>query len=137
VILADTNVLVDIRERDAAWATWSFDAVAEARLSGEVCVSAITIGELAARAGSLAEVMMLVDNLGIGVRPLGPDAAFRAGTAHKAYRAAGGRKEKLLADFLIGGEAVVASVALITRDTRHYRRYFPDLPLITPETDHG
>lgn len=47
----------------------------------------------------------------------------------------GGRREKLLADFLIGGQASSMGAELMTRDPRMYRSYFPELPLITPETD--
>lgn len=135
MILVDTNILVDLREDGAEWQRWSFRAVADARLTGEVVTSAVTIGELATRSGTLNELAQLCAGFGIRIAPLSAAGAHRAGLAQRAYRAAGGRREKLLADFLIGGEAETLNATLLTRDPSHYRRYFPDLTLITPETD--
>lgn len=134
MILVDTNVLIDVREEDAVWATWSFGALADARLAGDVVTSVITIGELASSGGSFDELRDLSRRVGARVLPLSAAAAYRAGRAQHAYRAAGGRREKLLADFLIGGEAEAIGAAVLTRDPRHYRSYFPELELITPES---
>lgn len=135
--MVDTNLIVDIRERDPAWQDWALGAVADARLAGKVAVSAVTIGELAALRGSLDELVELVSALGLAIVPLTADAAHRAGCAQRAYRAAGGKRAKLLGDFLIGGAADSVGATLLTRDRALYRRYFPTLTLITPEKDHG
>jgi predicted nucleic acid-binding protein len=135
VILIDTNVLIDLRDRDPVWEPWSMRAVALARLSGDVATTAVSVGELSSRGGTLAELKALCSALGIQLLPLSVTGAYHAGKAHRAYRAAGGGREKLLADFLIGGEAEALGADLLTRDPRPYRRYFPDLTLITPETD--
>lgn len=135
--MVDSNVLVDLREVGGAWRDWSFNAVAEARLLGPVKVSVVSIGELAVGGGSMPDVEALIVEMGMSIEPLGAAAAYRAGVAQHAYRKQGGRREKLLGDFLIGGHADAAGAALITRDARPYRRYFPDLLLITPETDHA
>jgi len=42
----------------------------------------------------------------------------------------------MLADVLIAGRVVALCTSLMTRD-RRLSFYFPDLTLITPETDHG
>ena len=42
----------------------------------------------------------------------------------------------MLPDFLIGAHAVSLNAAVLTRDPAIYRRYFPELTLITPENDH-
>lgn len=135
MIVIDTNVLIDLREDDPVWRRWSFEAVAEARLAGDVVASTVTIGELAARTGTLDELQRLSQGFGIRILPLSEAAAYRAGMAQRSYRAGGGKREKLLADFLIGGEATALGAKLVTRDARQYRTYFPDLTLITPETD--
>lgn len=43
----------------------------------------------------------------------------------------------VLPDFLIAVHAIVLDQLLLTRDPALYRRYFPELSLITPETDNG
>jgi succinyl-CoA synthetase beta subunit len=85
--------------------------------------------------GTLVELQELCSAFGIQLLPLSVAGAYHAGQAHRAYRTAGGGREKLLADFLIGGEAQALGADLLTRDPRPYRRYFPNLTLITPETD--
>jgi predicted nucleic acid-binding protein len=37
----------------------------------------------------------------------------------------------VLPDFFIGAHAVVEDIALLTRDARRYRSYFPTIRLIT------
>jgi predicted nucleic acid-binding protein len=133
----DTNVVIDLRERDGAWLAWSERALASARLQGPTAVSAVVLGELASGGGTRHAITGLLERFGLEIRPLSNEAAFHAGVAHRAYRSAGGLRRSLLGDFLIGGHALSVGATLVTRDARRYRTYFPDLTLITPETDHG
>jgi predicted nucleic acid-binding protein len=105
MIMIDTNVLIDLREAEGEWRDWSFGAVADARLAGPVGVSAVVIGELATGGGDWSDMSGLIGGFKLVVEPLDAAAAYRAGTAHRAYRAAGGLRAKLLGDFLIGGHA--------------------------------
>jgi predicted nucleic acid-binding protein len=41
----------------------------------------------------------------------------------------------VLADFFIGAHAAVEELPLLTRDVRRYRRYFPTVVLISPESE--
>jgi predicted nucleic acid-binding protein len=134
--MVDTNVVIDLLERDAVWSQWSEDALLDAAALGDVAISAIVAGELARRFPSLAVLDTALAGFGLRIEPLDAGAAFLAGEAFGAYRASGGSREKLLGDFLIGGHALRANATLLTRDPRPYRRYFPDLLLVTPETDH-
>ncbi|AHE52749.1 type II toxin-antitoxin system VapC family toxin [Sphingomonas sanxanigenens] len=135
MIMVDTNVVIDLLQHDPRWHRWSFEAVAAAQLEGEVAVSAIVMGELAPVANDVAGLTAMLDRLGLSVHDLAAPAAHRAGQAHHAYRKAGGKRDKILADFLIGAHAVDQADALITRDPRHYRSYFPALALISPSKD--
>jgi predicted nucleic acid-binding protein len=132
--MVDTNVIVDMLGSPSEWSSWSFDKVSDARIVGAVAISSIVVAELAVAERDDA-LQAALDALGLAVVDFGVDAAYRAGRAHREYRAAGGGRERLLGDFLIGAHAKTAGAALLTRDARRYRRYFPDLTLITPETD--
>ena len=137
MILLDSNVVIDLIDEDGPWVEWSRFALAESQARDSVAVSAVVCGETAARFASLAEQSDFLDGLEISTIPLGSAAAFRAGTAYRDYRRRGGTRESILADFLIGGHAVDLAAALITRDKGRFASYFPELTLITPETDHG
>ena len=62
-------------------------------------------------------------------------ALFLAGKAYLQYRSAGGMRTGVLADFFIGAHAAVEELPLLTRDVRRYRRYFPTVVLIAPESE--
>jgi hypothetical protein len=55
-----------------------------------------------------------------------------ASCAHQAYRKAGGQRLTTLPDFFIGAHAVDSQLALLTRDPKRIRTYFPDVVLIAP-----
>jgi predicted nucleic acid-binding protein len=60
-------------------------------------------------------------------------ALFVAGKAFRRYRQAGGPRTGILPEFFIGAHAQVARARILTRDTRRYRTYFPEVELIAPE----
>jgi predicted nucleic acid-binding protein len=52
--------------------------------------------------------------------------------AYLRYRQRGGARGAPLPDFYIGAHAALSDLALLTRDARRYRSYFPRLALIAP-----
>ncbi|MBI2318269.1 MAG: type II toxin-antitoxin system VapC family toxin [Betaproteobacteria bacterium] len=66
------------------------------------------------------------------MREIPRDAVFLAGRAHAAYRARGGTRGGVLADFLVGAHAAIAGCPLLTRDRGRYATYFPSLVLVSP-----
>jgi hypothetical protein len=56
-----------------------------------------------------------------------------AGEIFKAYRRAGGPREHLIPDFLIGAHAQVQASQLAASDRGFLRRYFPKLKVIAPK----
>ena len=132
-MMLDTNVVIDLREQDPRWFEWAMRSIVSARAS--VSVSVIVVGELAIRGGTQRDILDMLAGIGLGVVVFDARAGHRAGAAQHAYRIAGGGRDKLLGDFLIGAHAETTGQPLLTRDPRRYRSYFPELNLITPETD--
>src|SRR6266852_2051322 len=64
--------------------------------------------------------------------PVPGEAGFLAGKAVVTYRQRGGTRTLPLPDFFIGAHALVAELALLTRDPRRVRTYFPQVHLLTP-----
>lgn len=134
MIFFDTNVIIDLLEVDAVWQQWSIGKLESAE---QPVVTMMTLAETAGKFTDLAAAQAAFRQLDIAIMPLTDDAAFRAGQAFLRYRKAGGKREKILADFLIGAQASSLSAPLVTRDAAIYRTYFPELSLMTPEDDHG
>ena len=61
------------------------------------------------------------------------DAAMRAGHMNKRFRTRGGKRERVVADFLIGAHALMQCNGLITRDAGFFRDYFKGLKIIVPK----
>ncbi|MFA5966099.1 MAG: type II toxin-antitoxin system VapC family toxin [Sphingomonas sp.] len=137
MILVDSNVLIDVTADDPLWREWSVVRLADAAAQGEVAIDQIVVAEVGPSFDSLDRFRQRLDMLGIVIVPMTEDAAFLAGQAFRRYKAGGGAAKMILADFLIGAHAVTLDATLLTRDRRFYVKYFPDLPLITPETDNG
>lgn len=133
MILVDSNVAIDLLDSSAPHHRWASKRLAEALGIG-VFFNHIVVAELSARAESPAELARMLHILGIPIDPLDDTIAFRAGQAFKSWIRNGGRRGALLPDFLIGAHASVRMAAVLTRDSRRFRTYFPELELITPET---
>ena len=131
--IVDTNVLVDVLSDDPVWRDWSADKLDERGKLGPLCVDDIIYAELASRVDNEATLHQLLDELGIRLERVPVSALFLAGHAFRRYRAGGGPRRSLLSDFFIGAHAEVAGLAILTRDVRRYRAYFPKVELIAPE----
>ena len=132
MILVDTNVIIDVLVFDPVWLNWSVKQLDECRRSGPICINEIGYAELAARTESESALNMSLGQFGVLLERMPTAALFAAGQAFRRYRAAGGPRPSVLADFFIGAHAQTASMTILTRDVRRYRTYFPDVGLIAP-----
>ena len=130
--LVDTNVVIDVLARDPHWYPRSSQGLEDAAARGPVLVNEVTFAELAHRIANEADLRSALASLGLSLGRASERALFLAGRAYAAYRAAGGPRSTLLADFFIGAHAEAAGLPILTRDPRRYRTYFPGVTLITP-----
>lgn len=132
--LVDTNVLVDIAVRDPDWFNWSRLALAKAERTGPLVINPVIFAEFSVRYETVDEVEALLPEDHFAREGLPWSAAFAAGAAFGKYRKSGGARDRVLPDFLIGAHAVIRDYAILTRDPKGYRSYFPMVELITPES---
>jgi predicted nucleic acid-binding protein len=132
MLLVDTNVLVDLLEKDAQWSGWSLRQLRFQSRVHELVINPVIYAELSPAFASESELDGEVERLELTFRELSRTALFVAGVAHRHYRQAGGPRHSILADFLIGAHAAVLGCGILTRDVRRYRSYFPRVPLVTP-----
>jgi predicted nucleic acid-binding protein len=133
VSFVDSNIFIDVATRDPVWFEWSSLQLETAMAAGPVVTNLIVIAELFSRQDSDPKMNVLLQALQIDVVDLSYQVAYRAGLAHGAYRLNKGARQQILADFLIGAHASVLKYPLITRDTKRFSSYFPELTLISPE----
>ncbi len=133
MILVDTNVLIDVAVDDPKWGEWSADQLARARDSDGLALNAIVYAELSVQFDSAEQLELVLSPFRFERLHLPWEAAFVAAKAFKRYRSRGGTKNAPLPDFFIGAHAATAGLALLTRDARRYREYFPSVKLISPK----
>jgi hypothetical protein len=132
VILVDTNVLLDLVTDDPNWLEWSLARLEEAALDGPVFINDVVYAEISIRYARIEDLDAMLANALIDIAPTPRPALFLAGRVFQQYRAAGGVRTGVLPDFFIGAHAAIEGWALLTRDARRYRRYFPKLRLVAP-----
>ena len=137
MIFVDSNIIIDLIESTGHWSGWSREAVARATAEAPLVANVVVIAECAPRFRDAEEELSYFDLIGIKIADIPSAAAFRAGRAHRDYRRAGGERTSVVADFLIGAHASALGARLLTRDRQRFSSYFPELTLITPETDNG
>lgn len=130
--LVDSNVVIDVLTADPVWLDWSAQALRTSQDRGVPRISDVTYAELAARYATANGLSRDLDTLGLRLERTPQPALFLAGRAYADYRAAGGPRTSLLADFFIGAHAEAVGLSILTRDPRRYRTYFPNVALITP-----
>jgi predicted nucleic acid-binding protein len=134
MILVDTNVLLDVLQDDPRWAEWSQQQLEGARLTDRLAINAVIYAELSIAFRRIEELEAVITEASLAVEAMPREALFLAGKAFLNYRRARGSRRGVLPDFFIGAHAAVMKWPLLTRDARRYRRYFPSLRLIAPET---
>jgi len=137
VVLADTNVLLDVLEDDPVWADWSIKQLRAQAQVHELVINPVIYAELSLAFDSVKALDQAVENMGLILQELSRPALFLAGRAFVKYRREGGTKGNVLGDFFIGAQAAVLRCAILTRDARRYRNHFPTVGVITPDVDKG
>jgi len=133
MIAVDSSVLLDILAEDPQFAAASADAIAEALAAGGLVVCDAVVAEVQAMLATSDSTMDTLNEFGIHYLPTTEQAAVRAGFMQRRFRDRGGRRERVVADFLIGAHALMQCDALITRDAGFYRDYFKGLKVIVPK----
>lgn len=132
MVLVDTDVLVDVLERDPQWWQWSVGQMRTWSRTHQLAINAVIYAELAATHTSSAVLDQKIATMKLVFEAIPRPAAFLAGKAFVLYRRRGGPRRGVLADFFIGAHAEAVGCPLLTRDPRKYEAYFPGVMLIQP-----
>jgi predicted nucleic acid-binding protein len=132
ITAVDTNVLLDILAPNEPFFERSRQGLEHAWQAGALVICDLVYAEVSVHFPSQEECETFLSETGIRVEPLQRRASFLAGRAWRTYRKRGGKRSRILTDFLVGAHAQVQASRLLTRDRGFYRDLFPDLQLLDP-----
>jgi predicted nucleic acid-binding protein len=133
MIAVDSSVLLDVLTEDPHFAEASERLLADALAAGDVVVCDAVVAEVQTMLDTNDTAMDALSALGIRYLSTTEAAAVRAGHMQRRYRDRGGHRERVVADFLVGGHALMQCGTLLTRDAGFFRDYFKGLKLIVPK----
>jgi predicted nucleic acid-binding protein len=129
----DSSVLLDVLAGDPHFEEASARALSQALAAGDVVICDAVVAEVQTMLDTRDTAMESLALMGIRYLATTEAAAVRAGHMQRRYRDRGGRRQRVVADFLIGAHAMMQCNALITRDDGFYRDYFKGLKVIVPK----
>ena len=132
ITAVDTNVLIDVFGADTRFGHSSADALRLCLNDGAVVACGVVWSETRAAFSSEEDFRRALHALGVGFSPMTEQAATLAGATWKKYRATGGKRDRVIADFLIGAHAALQCDRLLTRDRGYYKKYFGGLVIVDP-----
>ena len=135
MIAVDSSVLLDVLTDDPRFADASETCLGEALAHNDLVVCDAVVAEVQTLLETRDTAMDTLALLGLRYLPTTEQAAVRAGHMQRRFRDRGGRRERVVADFLIGAHALLQCSGLITRDDGFFRDYFKGLKVIVPKAD--
>jgi predicted nucleic acid-binding protein len=132
ITAADTSVLIDVFGADPRFGVASANVLRLCLNEGSVVANEVVWSETRAAFGTDDEFVHAMQAAGIGFSATAQKAATLAGVTWQKYRAAGGPRLRVIADFLIGAHAAVQCDRLLTRDRGYYKKYFGRLAIVDP-----
>lgn len=132
ITAVDTNVLLDIFASDAEFGKHSANALRRCIAEGSLIACDVVWAETGAWFPDTTAAENALARLRVEYSPLAAATALQAGHAWQEYRAAGGPRERVTADFLIGTHAATQADRLLTRGRGFYRSNFAGLTIVDP-----
>jgi predicted nucleic acid-binding protein len=135
ITAVDTSVFLDVFFDDPQFGRASADALRQCLREGALQVCPVVWAEVRAAFEDNETFQRTLDTLGVTYAGFSAETASLSGEIWQAYRRAGGKRERIMADFLIGAHALRQCDRLLTRDAGFFRSYFAGLSVVAPEVE--
>jgi predicted nucleic acid-binding protein len=132
ITAVDTSVLLDVFTADPKFGPASASALRDCLEEGRLVVCEAVLAETATVFANADAGWAALEKLGVTFGPMTLAASLKAAVAWRSYRARGGTRQRIAADFLIGAHAKDSAERLLTRDRGFYRTYFRGLKILDP-----
>lgn len=132
ITAVDSSVILDILTAAPIHLTASLAKFKQCAMEGKMIVCPIVWGEVRPALPSDQTMEQTMEKMGLIFEDFGVAVASRAGVLWRSYRRAKGKRDRLVADFLIGAHAEIRADRLLTRDRGFYRTSFRNLTIIEP-----
>ena len=128
----DSSVVILLLRRQPGWEKWR-DMITRAATEGPLLICPVVFAECSVGFSSSEMALQSFGSIQVDYDLLTPESAWLAGQTFVRYRREGGPREHLIPDFLIAAHATLQAERLAAIDRGYLRRYFADLPILTPE----
>ncbi len=132
ITAVDTSVLLDLFGADQKFGPRSSEKVRSSLSEGSLIACEVVWAEVASFFPSPDAARETMVRLGVDFNAIDLPTALKASLTWKNYRKRGGKRQRVVADFLIGAHALSQADRLLTRDRGFYRTYFSRLKILDP-----
>jgi predicted nucleic acid-binding protein len=129
MIAIDTSVLLAIFKGEPTADAWVHTLQDRAK-SARLIACGVVWAEVRAFFQKDKDCKNAFSTLGIEFSELDESVCLLAGQIQQAYRKHGGKRNVILADFLVAAHAAVHATHLATLDRGYFRTYFPTLSIL-------
>lgn len=128
----DTNVLLDILTPNEPFVEAAIGTIELCARDGSLIINELVYAELCGHFEHKSDCDHFLLENEIQTIDLNDKACFLASRIWREYRNQGGKRARILPDFLIGAHAQLQASRLVSRDQGFYRKLFPRLTILDP-----
>jgi predicted nucleic acid-binding protein len=132
VTAIDSNILIDILEGSAEFGPASLAALRRARAQGIAVICDLVYAEVCTAFETREMCDRFLGQFQIRSEALNSTSSFIASRSWIEYLRSGGKRLRVLPDFLIAAHASNQADRLLTRDRGFFRSHFPKLRIMDP-----